>query len=104
MPVQVLDVREVGPGVAQPRGEKVADLIHRERFEIRLPGGRADGLVRTRRRLGAERLAVDEGVCGRSRLVHQGHRGESTALPPRDGNVRNGVVKVEVLTGQASHL
>ena len=49
VPVQVLDVGKVGPRVAKPRRERVANVIHGERFETRFPGRRADRLVRARR-------------------------------------------------------
>ena len=88
----------------KPGRERMANLIHRERFQIRLPGRCADRLVRDRCGLDAEGFACDEGACRRDRLVHQWHRGQTTTLPAWDGDVRDRFLKVDVGAGETPHL
>ena len=90
----------VGGGTrATVRGDRAAGDCERSASAV-LPAvsGTARGLWC------AERVAVEEGACGRERLVHERHRGQAAAPSGRGGDVRNRFVKMEVLTGQPSDL
>ena len=104
VPEQVLDVGEVGPRVPKPRRERMANLIHRERFETRLPGRHADRLVRARRGPSAERFARDDARATVTASFTSGTAARQLRLPRGDGDVRDRVLQVQDGAGQASHL
>jgi len=57
--IEVLDVGHVGPGAAQPRGERVADLVGGEHGPAGAAGGSGECAVDAAARSRPEGLGVD---------------------------------------------
>ncbi len=104
MPVEILDVGDIGAGVAQSGRERMPNTIHRERLHVGSDGRPRDGRVRTRTTPRPEGIRGEERAHGGQPFGHErDHRGQP-ALPLRHDNERNGLVEVEVLGCQAPHL